>query len=111
MGRRGVAILAPTCHLIAYIANCCHPPYPVLVVTLALAAIGNGLSDSAWNSWASSMQHASQVLGCLHAAFGLGAVMTPLVLTAFVSRAGMPWYYFYYIMVSSPNELLGYHPF
>ncbi|RAH83178.1 MFS general substrate transporter [Aspergillus japonicus CBS 114.51] len=99
MGRRGVAVIAPACHLVAYIINCCYPPYPVLVITLALAGIGNGLTDSAWNSWASSMKHASQVLGCLHAAFGLGAVMTPLVLTSLVSQGGLPWYYFYYVMI------------
>ncbi|PYI29959.1 MFS general substrate transporter [Aspergillus indologenus CBS 114.80] len=86
MGRRGVAVMSPACHLVAYIINCFHPPYPVLVIALALAEIGNGLTDSAWNSWASSIKHASQVLGCLHAAFGLGAVMTPLVLTSLVSQ-------------------------
>lgn len=104
MGRRGVAIISPACHLIAYFVNCFHPPYPVLVITLALAGIGNGLIDSAWNAWASSMKHASQVLGCLHAAFGLGAVMTPLVLSSMLSQGGLPWYYFYYVMVSFSFE-------
>ncbi|RAH48690.1 MFS transporter [Aspergillus brunneoviolaceus CBS 621.78] len=99
MGRRGVAIISPACHLIAYLVNCFHPPYPVLVITLALVGIGNRLIDSAWNAWASSMKHASQVLGCLHAAFGLGAVMTPLVLSSMLSQGGLPWYYFYYVMI------------
>jgi hypothetical protein len=31
-GQRGVAVIAPTCHLIAYIVIAVHPPYPVLVV-------------------------------------------------------------------------------
>jgi hypothetical protein len=31
-GQRGVALVAPTCHLIAYIVIAVHPPYPVLVV-------------------------------------------------------------------------------
>ncbi|RDW86602.1 MFS transporter [Aspergillus mulundensis] len=99
LGRRGVAIISPSCHLLAYIANSFHPPYPVLVLTLALAGLGNGLADSAWNAWASGMEHASQVLGCLHAAFGLGAVVAPLVLTGFGAR-GMPWYYFYDVMIA-----------
>ncbi|KAE8155005.1 major facilitator superfamily domain-containing protein [Aspergillus avenaceus] len=98
MGRRGVAIISPFCHILAYAVNCFHPPYPVLVITLAFAGLANGLADSAWNSWTSNMDHASQLLGFLHAAFGLGAVMSPLVVSSLTTQAGVQWYYFYYVM-------------
>lgn len=44
-GQRGVALVATFpphqgCHLIAYIVNCLHPPYPVLVVSFIFARFG-----------------------------------------------------------------------
>jgi MFS family permease len=48
-GQRGVAVIAPTCHLIAYVVIAVHPPYPVLVVIFMLAGFGNGLADAAWS--------------------------------------------------------------
>ncbi|KAL5340929.1 hypothetical protein BJX70DRAFT_83127 [Aspergillus crustosus] len=54
-GRRGIALLSPGCHLLAYIVNCLHPPYPVLVVSFIFAGLGNGLADSAWNAWIGDM--------------------------------------------------------
>jgi hypothetical protein len=49
-GQRGVAIICSSCHLIAYVIACVHPPYPVLVVVYMLAGFGNGLGDAAWNA-------------------------------------------------------------
>ena len=48
MGQRGIAILGPGAHLIAYIVIAVHPPYPVLVLACVLSGFGNGLSDAAW---------------------------------------------------------------
>lgn len=50
-GQRGVAVIAPTCHLIAYIVIAVHPPYPVLVIIFMLAGFGNGLADAAWSEY------------------------------------------------------------
>lgn len=38
-GQRGVAVIAPSCHLIAYIVIAVHPPYPVLVVIFSKSSI------------------------------------------------------------------------
>lgn len=51
VGRRGVAIIGPGSHLVAYVVISLHPPYPVLVVTFILAGFGNGVLDAAWNAW------------------------------------------------------------
>ncbi|KAK1147809.1 hypothetical protein N8T08_000322 [Aspergillus melleus] len=98
MGRRGVALICPLCHLLAYIINSFHPPYHALVIALTFAGVANGLSDSAWNAWVGSMDNASQLLGILHAFFGLGAVFGPLIISSLVAQAGHPWYFFYYVM-------------
>lgn len=102
-GQRGVALLAPGCHLIAYIVNSLHPPYPVLVVSFIFAGFGNGLTDSAWNAWIGNMARADEILGLLHGFYGVGAVLSPLAATSLITKANCPWYYFYYIMVCQYN--------
>jgi fucose permease len=100
-GQKGVAIIAPTCHLIAYIVIAVHPPYPVLVIIFMLAGFGNGLADAAWNAWIGNMANPNEVLGFLHAFYGLGAVLAPLIATTMITKGQrLPWYYFYYVMVS-----------
>jgi hypothetical protein len=42
-GRRGVAIMGPLCHILAYIIIVLHPPFPVLVLAYCLSGFGNGL--------------------------------------------------------------------
>ncbi|OQE07059.1 hypothetical protein PENVUL_c015G08625 [Penicillium vulpinum] len=98
VGRRGVAFISSSCHVIAYILNSVHPPYPILVVSFTFAGLGNGLSDSGWNAWIGNLDNANQLLGLLHGFYGVGAVISPLIASFLVADAGLPWYYFYYIM-------------
>ncbi|KAJ5058958.1 major facilitator superfamily domain-containing protein [Bipolaris maydis] len=107
-GQRGVAIIAPSCHLIAYIVIAVHPPYPVLVVIFMLAGFGNGLADAAWNAWIGNMANPNEVLGFLHAFYGLGAVLAPLIATTMVTKGNrLPWYSFYYVMIGMAVLELG----
>ncbi len=98
-GQRGVAIVGPICHLIAYIIIAVHPPYPVLVIAFMLAGLGNGLEDSAWNAWIGVMNNANEMLGFLHGFYGVGGTIAPLIATTLITQADYPWYYWYYFMV------------
>ncbi|KAJ5094997.1 hypothetical protein N7532_007288 [Penicillium argentinense] len=99
LGQRGPALIGPVCHLLAYVINCVHPPYPVLVISFIFAGFGNGLEDAAWNAWIGNMAHSNELLGVLHGVYGVGAVLSPLIATSMIARAEMPWYYFYYVMI------------
>jgi fucose permease len=99
-GQRGVAFMGPFCHLTAYIIIAVHPPYPVLIIAYLLAGLGNGIEDSGWNAWVGAMSNANELLGILHGAYGAGAVIAPLIATAMIASAGLPWYYWYYVMTS-----------
>jgi len=101
LGQRGVAFFGPVLHLISYIVISLHPPYPVLVIVFILAGLGNGFEDSGWNAWIGAMANANEVLGFLHGCYGLGATIAPLIATTLITKAGVPWYYWYYIMVCS----------
>lgn len=98
-GQRGIAIMSGTCHLIAYTVAAVHPPFPVLVVIYILAGFGNGLEDAAWNAWVGNMAHHNEALGILHACYGLGATLSPLIATSMITRANLPWWAFYYVMI------------
>ncbi|KAF2764977.1 MFS general substrate transporter [Teratosphaeria nubilosa] len=102
LGQRGVALLGPLCHLIAYVVIAVHPPYPVLVIVFILAGLGNGFEDSGWNAWIGAMANANEVLGFLHGFYGLGATIAPLIATSLITKAGVPWYYWYYFMACPP---------
>lgn len=94
-----MAFLGPGTRAIAYIVICLHPRYPVMVVFFILAGFGNGLEDAAWNAWIGNMEKANEVLGILHGFYGLGATLSPLIATTMVTKAKLPWYTFYYIMI------------
>jgi fucose permease len=99
-GQRGVAFIGAFCHLVSYIVIALHPPYPVLVIAFIFAGFGNGLLDAGWNAWIGVMANANEMLGLLHAFYGVGATIAPFVATTMITKANLPWYYWYYCMVS-----------
>ncbi|KAF6832240.1 MFS transporter [Colletotrichum musicola] len=99
VGQRGVAVLASSCHMLAYIVIAQHPPYPALVVVYILAGFGNGISDAAWNAYIGNMERSNEVLGFLHAFYGAGGVMSPLIATTMINKAHLGWWNFYYVLL------------
>ncbi|KAK5075560.1 hypothetical protein LTR64_001767 [Lithohypha guttulata] len=97
-GQRGIALVAPGCHVVAYIVLSLHLPWPVVVSFTCLAGFGNGLIDAAWSSWAGHMEAGNILEGSLHAFYALGCTFSPLIATSLVVRRGVPWYYFYYML-------------
>ncbi|KJY01960.1 MFS transporter like protein [Zymoseptoria brevis] len=106
-GQRGVAFIGAMCHIIAYVVIALHPPYPVLIVSFIFAGFGNGLLDAGWNAWIGAMANANEILGFLHAFYGVGATIAPLVATSMITKANLPWYYWYYCMIGFATLELG----
>lgn len=100
LGQRGIAVMAPICHIITFIVLAVHPPWPVLVVCNVISGFGNGLADACFCAWVGVMDKANAVQGFMHSCYSLGALFAPLIATSMVVTAGLPWYYYYYIMVS-----------
>lgn len=98
-GRRGVAIMAPLCHIITYAVLASHPPYPALVVANAISGFGNGLTDACFCAWIGAMDKANTIQGFLHSCYSFGALFAPLIATSMVVKAGLPWYNYYFVMV------------
>lgn len=99
-GQRGVAVMGPACHIVAFLVFSLHPPYPVMVVMFVFVGFGNGLIDAGWCAWIGNMANSNEVSGFLQACYALGATVAPLIATAMISKGGLGWYTFYYLMVS-----------
>ncbi|KAL0932607.1 major facilitator superfamily transporter [Colletotrichum truncatum] len=107
-GQRGVAIMAPLCHIITYVVLAIHPPYPALVVVNIISGFGNGLTDACFCAWIGGMDKANTIQGFLHSFYSVGALIAPLIATSMVVTANLPWYNYYYFMVGmSVLELVG----
>ncbi|RDW68638.1 hypothetical protein BP5796_09295 [Coleophoma crateriformis] len=100
-GQRGLAIITASCHIIAYVVVCIHPPFPALVVVYMLSGYGNGLGDAGWNAWLGDFDNVNEIMGILHGCYGLGAMLSPLIATSVISRLGWKWYQYYYILVGA----------
>jgi hypothetical protein len=62
---------------------------------------GTGLTDTAWNAWASGMSRPNVVQGILHGSFSVGCVIGP-VLASLILR-GSAWPLLYGVLVRNPN--------
>ncbi len=100
LGQRGIAVMAPLCHIVTYSILAAHPPFPVLIVANAISGFGNGLEDACFCAWVGAMDDANAVQGVMHSCYSLGALLAPLIATSMVVRVDLPWYTFYYVMVS-----------
>ncbi|TDZ89894.1 Bypass of stop codon protein 6 [Colletotrichum sidae] len=96
---RGLAILCSGAHILSAVINIFKPPFPALVVSFMIAGLGNGLSDAAWNAWIGNLERSNELLGYLHAAYGVGGIFSPLVATAMITRAALAWNTFYYVVL------------
>ncbi|PYH80450.1 MFS general substrate transporter [Aspergillus uvarum CBS 121591] len=98
LGRRGIAIIAPSCHSIAFVIISTHPPFPALVIAYIFVGIGSGLHNAAWNVWIGNMANSHEVLGFFHGFYGVGATTSPLLATTWITKAGWQWYSYYYLL-------------
>jgi fucose permease len=92
IGRFGIgAVLAASCGLtgIALLGYSLAPGWSSMVALGFVLGLGAGTIDAGLNTYA-AMAHGPRVLNWMHAAYGIGAAVGPLVMTAILS-AGLAW--------------------
>jgi fucose permease len=72
------------------------PAWASMVVLGTLLGLGAGIIDGGLNTYA-AVRHGSRVLNWMHAAFGLGAAVGPLLMTAAIN-SGLGWHVGYAIV-------------
>ncbi|KAF7763749.1 hypothetical protein Agabi119p4_8286 [Agaricus bisporus var. burnettii] len=77
-------ILGAALQIIAYTIQSPAPPFPVFVMAYTINGVGIALQDAQANGFVASLRNNSETkMGLLHAAYGAGALASPLVATQF----------------------------
>ncbi|ORX34412.1 major facilitator superfamily domain-containing protein [Kockovaella imperatae] len=98
--RFGFGIVAPfgsAMQGVAYILMATGGPYPLFVVAYVINGFGLGLQDAQCNSLVSRLDNANTKMFLLHAFYGLGATISPLVSTEFVKRFQSQVYLYFWV--------------
>lgn len=92
-GRCGIALVSSAFRLIFALVLSSTPAFPVFLVSFAGLGYGTGLTDTAWNTWASSTSQPNVIQGILHGSFSVGCVMGPALATIVLRRSAWPLLY------------------
>lgn len=90
LARVGVGVvLSSSCALtgLALIGYSLAPSWPLMVALGAVLGAGGGTIDAALNVYG-AVKHGSRALNWMHAAFGFGAAIGPLIVTAILTGGG-----------------------
>ncbi|KAL7414435.1 major facilitator superfamily domain-containing protein [Mrakia frigida] len=116
--------LGATCQMVAYALQCWAPPFPLFCFSFVISGIGMGLQDAQANAFVARLPNMLIKMSILHAVYGFGAMVCPLISTQF---SKMPnWYYHYLCSLAvaiinfasllfvfrlrTENSILGTHP-
>lgn len=94
----GTLMVGAGCQLLAYALRPWTPPFALFCAMFFLTAIGQAFQDSEANTFVSSVQTAHRWLGVVHASYGLGGLVGPLVATAMASAKSQEWTYLYWVL-------------
>jgi len=98
LGMGGTFIVGVACQLVAYALNFWKPPFPLFACSFFFSGLGVAFQGAQVNTFVAGLDNAHRWLGLVHAAFGLGAFITPLAATALASRTAH-WHYYYLVLL------------
>ncbi|GHJ43878.1 hypothetical protein Cs7R123_12200 [Catellatospora sp. TT07R-123] len=86
LGVRATLLLGTAAFAAAAVYTATRPPLPAFVAVALLAGTGTGLLESALNSYLAELPHATDRINRLHAFFGVGALLGPLMAAWMLTR-------------------------
>ncbi|KAL4079401.1 MFS general substrate transporter [Scleroderma citrinum] len=90
-----VIVLGTLFPVVGYAINASAPPFPVFILGYAINGVGMALLDAQANGFVASLRDNPETkMGILHAAYGAGALSSPLISTQF---AQLPHWSFHYL--------------
>lgn len=84
LGQRRALVLGPLVLLAAFGALSTLPPLALLALCVAVAGFGVALVDAGLNAFVAALPRHAVLLNYLHACYGVGALLGPLVAAAFL---------------------------
>ncbi|KFY40598.1 hypothetical protein V495_05340 [Pseudogymnoascus sp. VKM F-4514 (FW-929)] len=95
LGNGGVLMLGALLQLLTHVLRVWTPPFALFAVSFFLAAIGAAFQDAQANAFVATVKSAHRWLGVIHASYGAGCVVGPLVAAAIASNRPGHWPLFY----------------
>ena len=75
------------------------PPFGVFCATFFPAALGQAFQDSQANTFVTTVKAAHRWLGVIHASYGFGCLVGPLIATPIASAKPEKWTWFYWLLL------------
>ncbi|OLE22714.1 MAG: hypothetical protein AUG44_24290 [Actinobacteria bacterium 13_1_20CM_3_71_11] len=104
LGIRGQLVLGCAVYLVTAFGIGLHPPFPLLVLGSLVLGVGTGILDAGLNAYVATLPNHTSLLNYLHAFFGVGALLGPLLAAEIVDHRHLPWQDTYLVLgaVSAP---------
>lgn len=96
LGTGGTLVVGASVQSLGYALMFWKPPFPLFMAAFFLTGMGVAFQDAQANTFTITVKNSHRWLGILHATYGVGTVISPLVANTIASRT--PYWHFYYLM-------------
>ncbi len=82
----GVSLIGTIAETFYFLIAFTKPSFHVLLFAYIFAGLGKGCVDACWNAYISKLNNNNEIMGILHACYGLGSLMTPMIVTILLTN-------------------------
>lgn len=96
LGTGGTLVVGASLQSLGYALMFWKPPFPLFMAAFFLTGMGVAYQDAQSNTFTITVKNSHRWLGILHATYGVGTVICPLVANTIAART--PYWHFYYLI-------------
>ena len=96
LGTGGTLVLGASIQCFGYALMFWSPPFPLFMAAFFFSGCGVAFQDAQMNTFTITVKDAHRWLGVLHAVYGVGTIVGPLIANTIASR--MPVWHHYYLV-------------
>ncbi len=105
LGYRWTLLLGATISLLGCAVFSLQPPFAIVLIMRVLMGVGTGIIEASLNSFVTTLPRRTSILNSLHAFFGVGALVGPLLATAILALS-LGWNWVYVVLAGLSGLLL-----